>query len=215
MTEEQKAYQQTKNENDFKTEVVLRFQKLENFIQAMQKDVEYVNALHQEHQVDSIHVAHEISDNCMSSLKELRLVMDDIQKQNKILSDQYNSILSFISSNYLSRSDYAKDRMAEQDRVAKLKMDIGVHRNEFQAALSLYRHELDAKLADFLQKQASKADPIPELRQIFEERIELVSLNGQNSVLRSTNNEKHIHLVEKKIENIYQLIKQIQLDKQA
>lgn len=215
MTDEQKAFQEQKNDQDYKTEVIQRFQKLEYFCKSLESDIDKLAALHQEQQVDSIHTLHEISDNCMSSLKELRLVMDDVQKQNKILSDQYHSILNYVNNHYVTKLNHSKDYVDSVDSIVKMKQEIANHRNEMIAMTAKYKNELETKFADFLQKQASKPDPIPELRQVFEERIELVSLNGQNSVLRSTNNEKHIHLVEKKIENIYQLIKQIQLDKQA
>lgn len=208
MTPEQKAFQMEKNENDFKVEVVQRFQKLESFLQGMERDLDKLNALYQQHQVESIHTAHEISDNCMASLKEIRKVMGDIQHENKILSDEYHSILNYISNHYVTKINHSRDYIDSIDSNVKMKQEISSHRNEILAILAKQNHDFEAKFADFLQKQALKPNPIPELEKSFHEKLDLVSLNGQNSVLRSSNNEKHIQLIEKKIENIYQLIKQ-------
>lgn len=215
MTEEQKAFQQIKNENDFKNEIVLRFQKLESFFQSMQNDLDNICALHQQNQVDSIHATHEISNNCMQSLRDVRLLIGEVQKQIKILSDESSLKFYDIKSSYIERKDYSYDYNSLIAKNESLQRESVNYRNEFLALLAKQYHDFETKLADFMQKQALKPDPIPELKHLFDEKLDLVSLNGQNSVLRSTNNEKHIHLIEKKIENIYQLIKQIQLDKQA
>ncbi len=211
MTEEQKVFQAQKNENDFKTDVYQRFQKLEYFCKSLEADMDHLAALHQEHQVESIHNAEHISDRCTESLKEIRAVMAEIQKENKQLSDQNISIIKHVESNYVPQTDYTKDYIADIDTHVKLKTEIANNRNEMVALLAKQKNEFESKIAEILQKQTSKSDPIPELKQYFEEKLELVTLNGQNSLLRSTNNEKHLQLVDKKLENIYQLIKQLQL----
>ena len=40
---------------------------------------------------------------------------------------------------------------------------------------------------------------------------ELTKLDGTNAVLRATNNEKHVQLLQKQIENIYLLLKKHEL----
>lgn len=215
MTEEQKAYQNDKNEQDYKTGITKRFQFLENEINNLKTSLHLTDCDQQQHHVDSIHTVHELSDTYKSSLKELRLVMDDIQKQNKLLSDQYNSILNYVSNHYVTKLNYSNDYISDVDTHVKLKHEIAQNRNEFQALLARQKNELETRLEAFIHNANSKVDPTVDLKKSFDEKLELVSLNGQNSVLRSTNNEKHIHLIEKKLENIYQLIKQLQLDKQA
>lgn len=211
MTEEQKVFQEQKNENDFKTDVYQRFQKLEYFCKSLEADMDHLAALHQEHQVESIHAIHDFSDNMLDSIKGFRKTLDEVQNEIKTLSDKNISIIKYVESNYVPQTDYTKDYIADIDTHVKLKAEIANNRNEMVALLAKQKNEFESKIAEILQKQTSKSDPIPELKQYFEEKLELVTLNGQNSVLRSTNNEKHLHLIDKKLENIYQLIKQLQL----
>ncbi len=215
MTDEQKQFQAEKNEADFKISVSQRFQKFEDAIKRLKNQLDSIHNLHQENQLENTHATHEMHDNCMTSLKDLRLITDDVYKQIKILSDQYNSILNYVSSHYVTKMDHSKDYIDSIDCDVKMKQEMAAHRNEMKALYAKHKNEIETQLASFMQIMNSKPDPIPDVKALFDEKLELVSLNGQNSVLRSTNNEKHIHLIEKKIENIYQLIKQIQLEKQA
>ena len=53
-----------------------------------------------------------------------------------------------------------------------------------------------------------------EIKKHLEEKIDVVSLDGSNALLRSSNCEKHLNLIEKKIECIMLLIKKIDLNQQ-
>lgn len=211
MTDEQKVFQEQKNENDFKTDVYQRFQKLEYLCKSLEADMDHLAALHQEQQVESVHAIHDFSDNMLDSIKGFRKTLDEIQKENKQISDNNISILKYVESNYVTRKEYTKDYIDDVDNTVRTKHELASIRNEMIALLAKQKHEFDSKFAELLQKDTSKPDPIPDLKKYFEEKLELVTLNGQNSVLRSTNNEKHLHLIDKKLENIYQLIKQLQL----
>lgn len=84
-----------------------------------------------------------------------------------------------------------------------------------QAAIKAELESLSAsyekKLIKIQQDFNNRLDGLIEFKKQVDDKMDLVALNGTNSTLRSSNNERHLQLIEKKIENIYQLIKELQL----
>lgn len=86
-----------------------------------------------------------------------------------------------------------------------------------QEILNLYYNlqtRFDMRLQDAKLDILSKPSDVPALRDELDKRFEFVELNGQNALVRSANNEKQLQLIERKIENIYQLIKSLDLKMQ-
>jgi len=80
--------------------------------------------------------------------------------------------------------------------------------------LNRFTQEVDNNLKVNKEEILSIPSELPHLKKMLDQRIELVELNGQNAVLRSSNNERQILLVERKIENIYQLVKKLDITNQ-
>lgn len=96
-------------------------------------------------------------------------------------------------------------KMNDTHNAALAEMNAMMHRlsSEFTAKLEAFRHEI-----------LSKPSEVPALKRQLEEKIDIVSMDGTNAVLRSANCEKHLQLIEKKIEQLYLLIKRIDLNTQ-
>ena len=88
-----------------------------------------------------------------------------------------------------------------------------MHR-EYNGLIDRFKLDVTNQIKSLREELISRPTGLPELQKLLESKIELVELNGQNAVLRSSNNEKQILLIERKIENIYQLIKRLDLNKQ-
>lgn len=87
-------------------------------------------------------------------------------------------------------------------------------KQEFRFLLERQRLEFKEALKSLKEEILAIPTGVPQLKDELHKRIDFVELNGQNGVLRSTNNEKQLMLLERKIENLYQLIKRIDLSTQ-
>lgn len=70
----------------------------------------------------------------------------------------------------------------------------------------------DKKLECMANEIISRPTGFDELRKEIQDEIRLITLNGQNSILRCSNAEKEIHILEKRIEQIFLLLKRNKLD---
>lgn len=113
-----------------------------------------------------------------------------------------------------SQLDFERINRILCERMDRLEKDRGVIRKEVNEQIERRYADFQTKLEANKQEIISRPSEIPDLRRLIDQKIELIELNGQNAVLRSANNEKQIMLVERKIENIYQLIKRIDINKQ-
>lgn len=88
-------------------------------------------------------------------------------------------------------------------------------REEVRKGLSMAIDSLNAKHDAFISEIKSIPSGVPELKKDIESKLEAIALDGTNAILRSSNCEKHLNLVEKKIESILLLIKKIDLNQQG
>ena len=152
-------------------------------------------------------------DATMTSLKEFRQEIGDFQthinKQdqqiNKVKQDQNDLVTSEDFKDYMRACQGLLDSLFDQQK----KMQ-----SEYHGLIDRLKIDFNNQIKSLREELISRPTGLPELQKLLESKIELVELNGQNAVLRSSNNEKQILLVERKIENIYQLIKRIDLNKQ-
>lgn len=98
--------------------------------------------------------------------------------------------------------------------IQNLEKELEKLRTEFCGIIELNAVNAEKKIQESKKEILSIPSEIPRLRQELSEKLDLISLDCMNALMRSANNEKQLHLIEKKIENIYQLIKKIDLQKQ-
>ena len=154
-----------------------------------------------------------VMEACMSSLKEFRQELGDMSTTLENYRSWMKQIRSEIEECVDTKTFNEKISRLE-DSILQLRRERESVRNDFKALIDRLTADFENKLK--AQKEEILAIPseVPNLRKVMDQKLELVELNGQNSVLRSANNEKQIMLVERKIENIYQLIKKFELAKQ-
>lgn len=98
-----------------------------------------------------------------------------------------------------------------EQRISRMEDVVQALKQEFSEGLSNLKDHVDG-LGRYLDNKIGQPDPqLMLLREEINKKVDLSLLDGQNSLLRSMNNEKQINLIEKKIENLYLMIKNIDL----
>lgn len=155
----------------------------------------------------------EIMNATMTSLKEFRQIIGDCETHMK---DQDSEILKLnqAQQNLVSDEDLKTSLRLIDSAINDLRKSQNALHSEFNGLIERLKIDLSNQVKALREELIARPTGIPELQRLLESKIELVELNGQNAVLRSSNNEKQLLLVDRKIDNIYQLIKKLELSKQ-
>ncbi len=213
---DKKCYQELqdiKNEEVFKYMTNQKIQNLDSDLQHLQECVDKLIASGCSDKKGTDIQLQNMTEVCMSTLKEFKQTLGNMStdlinnknwmKQVRSEVEECVSIYNF-NEKISHLHDCVKLSHAENESMRK----------EFKDLIERLKADFDSKLKAMKEEIISRPSEIPDLRKMIDQKIELVELNGQNSLLRSSNNEKQILLVERKIENIYQLIKKFELAKQ-
>jgi len=212
--EEYVAFQANKDQQDFRVDTVSK-------LNALQNDLDLLNEHLRNHiaRQGSDHVEHDqdiskVMDSCMESLKEFRMRLE-LQEEAAIRSETFCDVFhEEVKKNYIPRKEYEEEITFLKGCIERLHSDYVQVRTYFTSLLSTARKDFDEKLAHAKSDILSRPSEIPALKALFEEKLELVTLNGTNSVLRSSNCEKQIMLLERKIEQVMLMIKKIDIARQ-
>lgn len=137
----------------------------------------------------------ENSQYCTANLYEMKAYIQQL-KDNYMQYDHFQA--------------YAKD---QHDMIKQVSEDLMRFRKEILETIQRQTYDFDLKLAALRAEFINKPSDTEVLRKEFDDKLELVALNGTNSVIRSSNNEKQLHLIEKKIEAINLNIKRLDLER--
>lgn len=202
-----------KAEEDFKYHTNQRIQNLQFAVDMINKSLAtYIAAQGSDKNCVDTQIS-QVMDATMSSLKEFRQELGDMGTQLTNTNNWIRQARSEIEE-CVETSNFNEKISHLHDCIKRLHTEKDSMRKEFNGLIDRLKLDFDNKLK--AQKEEILAIPsdVPNLRKVMDQKIELVELNGQNAVLRSSNNEKQIMLVERKIDNIYQLIKKLELTNQ-
>lgn len=202
--------QAQKNDNDFILHVNMTLQKLGAQIEAINVCIKELIA-----KEGSLHVA---------SLASISLVADDVKSKlsihNKTLADirvDVNSLQETVISMVSKSSNFAESALLGeligelQKRIDQICKDKQAMNSEINGLIERLKIEFNQKLVAQKNEILSIPSDLPAHKKDFDQKIELVELNGQNAHLRSSNNEKSIMLLDRKLDNIYQQLKTLQI----
>ncbi len=213
-TPEQEKIQLRKEEMDFRYNTNITIQEMVKSIDALKEIVNEYIAKHGVHKVETKLEVDKISDSVKTA-----------QKSNNEALDLQFQILQQSSANIcIKTADFGRLR----ERLQKLETEIPKMQKEtivMQEELKVFKEEItnlvrsmsseyERKIEAFKKEILSRPSEIAGLKKDLEEQINIVSLNGTNSMIRSTNNEKQLYLIEKKIEMINLILKKQELDRQ-
>ncbi len=205
--------QQKKADEDFKYNTNQRIQNLQFAIEMINKSLAGMVALHgsDKNCVDT--QISQVMEATMSSLKEFRQELGD-------MASEMDSMKSVMIELKKTVQDLVPISMLNE-KISRLEETIQQVRREKEALRKDFKDQLQHQFSHFcdllksLKTEILNApSEIPAMKKLFDQKLEIVELNGQNAVLRSSNNERQLQLIEKKIENIYQLLKRIEITHQ-
>ncbi len=207
-------FQAKKAEEDFRYSTNVSIGNLERSFQNVISRIEKLDAEYGSREVSVRQELNEVMNSTMASLKEFRQTLGDfgtelfnlkvqvanikVSLQDYVLKEDFDDTISDMKDSYDFQKKY-------QEAMAR----------DFVSSIERLRNEYDDKLKAMKAEILAVPSEIPALKKLIDQKLELVDLNGQNAVLRSSNNEKQIQLVERKIENIYQLIKKVDFENQG
>ena len=208
-------FQAVKDGEDFKINTSQRMQNLEMTLEGLRKSISQNAASQGSWCVSYDMQVKEAVALCTEGLKELRgKLKDTVDEFNKKEKAHLERIISLeqkcASLNHMNilLSQHRNELANLHDQHVSLS-------KEMHSNIQAQDNTHDKNLKALKQEILSTPSGIPELKKSLDQKLDIAELNGQNAILRSSNNERHILLLEKKIENIYQLIKKLDLDKQA
>jgi len=158
-----------------------------------------------------------------SELKEFKIQLDYVSHETKgrlgdvcLELEGHKGRYKILEENFQSIKDLAETCDRETSYLWHEVSRLETEAESCASADSAYREDQNQKFDQKLKQQLdfilSRPTGVPELRKDLEAQIELNTVNGQNSILRSSNCEKDILLINKKIEQIFLLLKRHQLD---
>ncbi len=208
-----KEAQELRAEEDFKYNTLQKLQNLQFAINDLNEQLLTVDAKHGSSVKDCEIEIHQVMDSCMASLKEFRQSVDSCERLCQD-SKSWIKTLNTAIEDCPTKEEHQSSLSELSEEIKKLRSEKESMRKEFNGLIERLKLDFDSRLKACKEEILSRPSEIPDLRKLIDQKIELVELNGQNAVLRSANNEKQIMLVERKIENLYQLIKRIDINKQ-
>jgi len=211
--EEFSRIQELKAEDDFKIDTAYQIGEIKICLSVLQESLSKAQGVISSNKAQIESQLSEILDGAMAAIKE-------VKKDLHAISNEIG-----LNRVRMSEIDYKLDSCAKEEDLRET--IAGLHecienfsfereqiRADFQRYVNTLRSQYDTKLDDFKSEIMNIPSEIPEMTRLIDEKVQLVELNGQNSILRSANNEKQIMLLERKIENLSQVVKKIELTKQ-
>lgn len=198
---------------DFEISVKNRIRCLEALVETLKTSIEALIGKQGADKVASDATISNGLDALSKTLSEFRKIQDtfqyDVTTNRDMLKKTYTE-----QNNYVLLKDFHEKFLMLENHVKSFKTEKEAFKADFSRIVQDKFAEISDKMESFKAYLAAKPAEMPSLQKIIEEKIELAELNGQNSILRSSNNERHIQLLERKIENIYQLLKKIDMSTQ-
>ncbi len=205
--------QRLKAEEDFKYSTSQELQTLRVKMAGLQEDITRLEGEKGSDKKAMEIQLDQVMEACMSSLKEFRQELGD-RDTNITHANNLIKKLSSAVEESVHTSTFNEKFSRLEEVISKLHRERESMKQDSKAAIERLRVELDSKLKTQKEEILAIPSEVPHLKKLMDQKLELVELNGQNAVLRSSNNERQIMLVERKIENIYQLVKQLDISKQ-
>lgn len=189
--------------NCFEDDLDKCYQLVENFNQSLEskiKSLEIEISNMQEKNAAGIRKFNDLVDGFLENFHILESDLEDIStviaKQEESTKKIHLSVDNLVDNFYQVRNEMSSMRNG-------ISNDIGDCSRVFDYKLKVLKEEI-----------LSKPSPTENLKQEFSQKIEMVELNSQNGVLRASNCEKSIQLLERKIEQVNAMIRAIQIELQ-
>lgn len=205
--------QKLKADEDFKTQANDRIQKLEFALDEINTDLSQAFAIQSSNKTEMLIKFENLMQSTISSLKDFRREFGDlttmVQKHGDKICKLHDRQIQLIDEERLNE----KISHLNTETIKLLAVQDAM-RHDFNEAIQRLSADFSARMKAVKEEILAIPSDLPTLKKEIDSNIALVEINCQNAVLRSGNNEKQLMLVERKIDNLYQLVKQLQIANQ-
>lgn len=125
----------------------------------------------------------------------------------------FSTILDDWAGRTVSNDVFRSSITELNSRISSMEQSQSEFKDEINRLINQFASRCDLKIQQLADEIANKPSEIPAVKDELNTRIDVVSMDSSNAILRSSNCEKHLQLIEKKIENLYLLIKKFDLDR--
>lgn len=211
--EEYVRIQELKDEKDFRYSTCQKFQNLEFAIDEINKSLAKSIADQGSLEVECSTQINAVLEATMSSLKEFRQTLRDIQtefdKRESFLKQMKEVVDDKVSNSSFKHAMYGLENV-----IVNLREEKDAMRQEFNDQIQRLRAEFGNKISHAKKEILAVPSEIPNIRKILDQNSELIDLYYKNASVRDSTNEHKIMGVEKKIINLYELIKELKTSNQ-
>lgn len=211
--EEYKKAQESLHNEKFHFDTNQRFQNLQFQMNDLKKNIQDILSTQGSDKRSIDTQLEQIMEATMNSLKEFRQTIGDSKTQIEKM-DETAHVNYMLMSQFLIREDWEDSLSHLYGCIERIQGEKDAMRKEFNGLIERLKLDFDQRLQAVKDEILSRPSEVAPLKHLMDQKLELVELNGQNAVLRSSNNERQIALVERKIDNLYQLIKALDITKQ-
>ena len=211
LTPQQKRHQMMKDESDFRNQANQRLQSLEIGMAAMNSNIAELFG-----KLRSLDVS--LGIKLDSHIKEQRQQRDahisQVEKENMKMANNANQAVSLFNhavKTYLSKEQHDKDISSYAAGLAQVAKELKEFKDSVTSLSQHHTADMERRLQAFKDEVNNRPSDIPKLKKELEQKIDLVALDGTNSVIRTQNFEKQLFIIEKKIEQLFLLIKNLEI----
>jgi len=140
--------------------------------------------------------------------------LDEHKKQVAKSLDEHLSALKTIDATKVTNQAFHNVIPDIQEKIESTAHELIRFKGEMHALAQDFYDSMLKNFDKFKQEIILKPTGIEDVKKYLEQKLEVVAMDGSNAILRSANCEKHVNLLEKKIECIMLLIKKMDLNKQ-
>lgn len=143
----------------------------------------------------------------VKSLKTLDEYRQTLQREVKLIEGFVNGL----DEKYVDWGVYLKSVPTMQSKIDNMENEIKELKRLIDEQVTNLSRLCDSKVKASKEEILSIPSEIPELKRSFQEKFDLMEMDLENGRIRASNNEKQLIVIEKKIEQIYLLIKKLEL----
>ena len=210
-TEEQIAAQEEKNNNDFVYRTNQEIQNIWNKIDSLELLFQKHLASHGS-EISQFQAA---LDNHQSEMRDyLKLCNTNFDDFQKRLASHVNDVLvcfEQVQNEFVSKTEINPKLHSFKEVLSSLETSNRMCNDNIRSLLQRFPALVDEKVGSLRDELNSRPSNESAIRQELNQTLDVVGMDVTNASIRCANNEKQLNLIEKKIEQLFLLIKKLEL----
>ena len=211
LTPEQNSYQEQVNNNNDRTSMIQRLQALEIAMAAMNGNISELFGKYRTLE-KSLNI---MLENHTKDIKDaFRKHINMVEKATDKMAENASKAIS--ESNEATQKFVSKDEHVNAiTSISNIVKNLNIEVQKFEETILSLTHQTAAnfnqKLEDHKNAIAALPSEIPGVKKEIIDRISLIAIDGQNAIARTVNFERQVIMIEKRLEQLSLLIRNLEL----